>query len=102
MPIDVHYTMQVEDLVICLVDVGTGVSITNAAERVILDLARMFSAGSFAGMRVIYRDTTGIWDGLAHRSGRFISFVALQTHDRNRAIAMAKVAIDRDGKDWPR
>jgi hypothetical protein len=85
---DVHFAMHVEDGVILLIDRGTGVSITNAAEIVIAELDLLLG-DDLELKRVIYRDTMGGWDGLAHERGKFIRFVPLNTRDRTEAIARA-------------
>lgn len=94
------YTLTIDGAVLCCVDIKRGRSITNGAEEVIADLAAHFP-DSFDGYRVIYRDTEGTWDGIAHRGPAFLRFVALRTADRARAIAMARIGIDCNGLDWP-
>ena len=93
---DVHFTLAVEDDVICLVDIGSGVSITNGAEVVITELSLWFG-DDLASKRVIYRDTMGNWDGLAQRGGRFFRYIALGgVTDRTLAIEAA-----RADPNWP-
>lgn len=93
---DIHFTLSFEDDVICLVDVGTGYSITNGADLVIAELYLQLGA-DLAGKRVIYRDTMGVWDGLAHRGNRFIRYVSLGgVEDRATAIERARAL-----SDWP-
>jgi hypothetical protein len=56
-------------------DLDQGVSVTNDAEAVIASLARR--GFDLASRPVIYRDTTGRWDGLRVRRGAFAGFVTL-------------------------
>ena len=46
-----------------------GKSITNDAE----DIVKRMDA-FYPGRRVIYKDTTGHWDELTHRNGKFVNF----------------------------
>lgn len=93
---DVDFTCTIEGDVICLEDIGTGRSITNGAEVVVAQLFSMFGA-DLAGKRIIYRDTMGNWDGLAHHEGRFLGFVPLGgIKDGDRAIEAARAHAN-----WP-
>lgn len=94
------YTMNIEDNVICLTDLKRGLTITNGAELVVQDLAKLLGP-DLIRHRIVYRDTTDTYDGIAHRHGRFLNFVPLRTKDRSRALALAKAGIDRVGRDWP-
>jgi hypothetical protein len=94
-----HYTTTVRGDIVCLVDLNTGLSVTNGAEVVIADLA---SEGMLKGRKVIYRDSMGNWDGLSYRDDKFKSFVPLATTSIERALALARAGIDRNGSDWPR
>lgn len=99
------YTMVIHGGIICCTDLNKGTTITNGAEAVLNDLKQHFKrqipTHDFARMRIIYRDTTDTWDGIAHRDGLFIRFVPLRTKDFQRAISLASVGIDRCGRDWP-
>jgi hypothetical protein len=95
------YTLTIEGNVLCCVDIKRGISITNGAEAVVADLAAHITA-DFDQYRIIYRDTTDTWDGIAHAGPRFVGFVPLHTKDRAKAIALARAGIDRHGRDWPR
>jgi hypothetical protein len=99
---DVHFAMHVEENVIALIDIGTGVSITNAAEEVVAELEVLFG-DDLAHYRIIYRDTMGFWDGLAHLGDRFLGFVPLRctANERGKAIDLARQGKDRNGQDWP-
>lgn len=83
----------VEDLldVILVVDLDKGGrSVTNDAEGVIEDLRR---AGLIRpGVPVVYRDSTGTWDRLAVKDGRFAGFVSIGAKIREEAIARARGA----------
>lgn len=96
----VHFTMHVEDGIIALIDIGTGISITNAAAEVVAELATLFG-DDLTTMRIIYRDTMGVWDGLAHQGSRFIAFVPIRSTDRYLAVERARRGKDGDDKDWP-
>ena len=52
-----------------IIDNDDGMSITNLAETVTMDLGT-----SFPGLRIIYRDTSGYWDELVHENGEFMRF----------------------------
>lgn len=74
-----HVTKRRDDLrMLWLVDdfdSGPGVclTVTNDAENVVAEVNKRFP-----GYRVIYRDTDGHWDELAHVNGRFTGFIAGQ------------------------
>lgn len=59
---------------IVIMDLMTGASVTNDAERVIDDL--LFQYGSVPERRYFYRDTQGVFDELVIDSGRFAGFRA--------------------------
>lgn len=82
------WSAEIEQGVIVLIDLDRGGrSITNDAEAVICHLRRLFDLTTH---RVIYRDTMGLWDGLAvDQTGRFSGFVMLQMPSREAAIAAA-------------
>lgn len=95
---EAHYTLSIEGNVIALVDLGTGVSVTNTTAEVIAELALMIP--NLNGYRVIYRDAMQNWDGLAQRDGRFIGFVPLATTDRQTAVDLARRGVDCNGRPW--
>jgi hypothetical protein len=64
-----------------------GKSVTNDAEQVIADFAER--GIDVDQRRVIYRDSTGLWDGMATRDGRFVAFILLGRTDMGHAIAAA-------------
>ena len=70
-----------EVIVILDLDEG-GRTVTNDVENVIADLA---SHTPLDGKRVIYRDTSGLWDEILVEGGRFASFAPI----RARTIAEA-------------
>jgi hypothetical protein len=96
--VNCHFTTQIEGDVVILTDLTTGTSITNSAEGVVAEVALWMSETLY---RIVYRDTLGGYDGLAHRGDQFLGFVPLNTRDRNRAIDLAKRGIDCNGKPWP-
>lgn len=66
-----------------------GVSVTNDAENVIAYLAASFP--DLYQRPVIYRDTDGIFDGLAvNRNNHFAGFYPIRERDVLRAVAKAK------------
>jgi hypothetical protein len=73
------HTVAFDGAFICLVDIGEGRSITNAAEEVIRHLETATAAHGIDLDRyaVIYRGTMGQWDQLLHREGRFAGFKSL-------------------------
>jgi hypothetical protein len=89
------YTLSIEGPMLLLTDTGRGLSITNAAEIVVAELYFLLG-DEMLGKRIIYRDTDGIWDGLAHRGERFIGFVPIRETDRARAVEKALTI-----QDWP-
>jgi hypothetical protein len=82
-----HYAVSLEPGFICLVDLDQGMTITNAAEWVIQQLAR--DGFDLVKNRVIYRDTMGNWDELVVRDGRFDGFAPLNAKSQAQAIAHA-------------
>lgn len=70
------YTVRVEDGAIVVEDMDRGRSVTNDAENVIADLREQ---GMDLSLPVIYRDTTGRWDGLKVHDGRFAGFYPLNS-----------------------
>jgi hypothetical protein len=76
--------------VIAIVDVdGSGITITNDAERVVAELAHLYG---LRDRRVIYRDTLGKWDELLHREGVFVGFALL--HGETLEDALRQLAAD--------
>jgi hypothetical protein len=62
-------------------------SVTNAIEDVLLEL--LVSYGMDLPPVIIYRDTTGVWDGVSHIEGTFRGFYAIRETDLARAIEKA-------------
>ena len=69
-----RYTARREDGAIVVEDRDLGRSVTNDAENVIADLRER---GFDLSLLVAYRDTTGRYDGLTVRNGRFAGFYPL-------------------------
>ena len=66
-----------------IVDLDGPLSVTNDAERVCVEVNRLFP-----GRRIIYQDTMGKWDELVHQGGRFTGFApARDNHPPTRAGA---------------
>ena len=80
------FSATIEDKVCCIVDHNDGgKTVTNDAEEVIFHLA---SRGiDFSDLRVIYRDTDGIWDELLISNNAFDRFRSLHEIDKDRAKA---------------
>jgi hypothetical protein len=55
--------------VVFLVDLATGVSVTNGAEAVVEEVSK-----SYPNYLICYRDTLGEWSELKVRDGAFLSF----------------------------
>lgn len=88
----VFSTFEVGDDVLALVDHDRGMSITNDAEGVISVLASRYD---LSRRRVIYRDTTGLWDELVHERGRFKVFRVLGLASRDDAVAQVRAEEKR-------
>jgi hypothetical protein len=63
-------------------------SVTNDIEAVLAELTQQY--GMDLPVTIIYRDTEGMWDGIAHLHGTFRGFYPIREVDRERAIAKAK------------
>jgi hypothetical protein len=90
------YTFAIEGKVLALIDLKHGISITNGVEAVLKDLH--FHMQGLNGYRIIYRDTSDQWDGIAHRGMIFLSFVSIAEKSRERAIARA---LEIPADEWP-
>lgn len=55
--------------IVFIVDNDVGMSITNDAENVVIDVL-----AKYPDHRIIYRDTDGRWDELLHWGGKFVGF----------------------------
>lgn len=77
--------------IIAIVDLGTGKSVTNDAERVVRDLAERGFPVRVA--RIVYRDSDGIWDGIRTKDGEFAGFVPLGDAGRDQAIRHAEIML---------
>lgn len=83
-----HFTIDTRAGFVLLEDRGTGMSITNAAEEVVAQLATWGSLKD--GRRVLYRDTSGQWDELLHHDGRFSGFAPIGARTPEAAMARAR------------
>jgi hypothetical protein len=82
-----HYTYLLHAWGVVLVfDWTTGVSVTNAAEDVVRHLAGLYD---LSRVRIIYRDSERVWDGIAVVDGRFAGFVPLRKDTLNDALVAA-------------
>lgn len=73
---------------IVIVDLDTGPSVTNEAERVIDDL--LHEHGYLPERRYFYRDTMGVFDELVLESGRFSRFAACTLSMRSELAKLAE------------
>jgi hypothetical protein len=70
--------------VIMVIDLNNGgTSVTNDAEAVVAHVAAKYGLD---GRRILYRDTAGLWDELAHASGAFAGFRPLRETTLDRAV----------------
>lgn len=83
-----HYTVSIRPGFICLTDLNRGRSLTNDAEAVIADLVRQ--GYDLTNNRVIYRDTSGIWDELVVSKGAFLGYRSINASDIDSAIGAVK------------
>jgi hypothetical protein len=80
------YRRAVYGNVIAIIDHDEGRSVTNDAVNIINDLARQ--GFDLTKCRVIYKDTSGIWDEiLVNSSGRFAGFGSINERDLSAALA---------------
>lgn len=92
-----RYTARVEGGAVIIEDQDRGRSVTNDAENVIADLRER---GFDLTTPVIYCDTTGRWDGLTVRAGRFAGFYPLNSaHSTDYGEARAKLDAMRAARD---
>lgn len=82
------YTYEIAHGVLALTDCNGPRSLTNDVENVLADLCAIL--GCSLPATIVYRDTQGAWDGIAHIDGTFCGFYFLGTRDRDAAIAKAK------------
>jgi hypothetical protein len=65
------FSVMTTDGFVLVEDRNQGMSVTNDAENVIEYLASLYDLGK---LRVLYRDSSGRWDELAVKDGRFCGF----------------------------
>jgi hypothetical protein len=81
--------------VLCVIDLNQegARSVTNDAEKVV---AELHAKGLLpAGRKLIYRDSTGIWDEMLVEAGRFTRFAPLRTNSLLDALAMIRKETPR-------
>ena len=64
-----YYVSRVTEGKVFIVDEDVGMSVTNDAENVVLEVLTRYP-----NHRIIYRDTTGRWDELVHDNEKFTGF----------------------------
>lgn len=80
------YETEVVDGIICIVDLDRGgPSVTNSAVAVVADL--VYQCYDLT-QPVIYRDSTGTWDEMIVRGGRFVGFAPIDKKHRCEALAV--------------
>ncbi len=66
------YTWGIDGDYVVIIDQGGSVSVTNDVEAVIADLVTQ--GIDVDSKRVVYRDSTGTWDGMRTSNGQFRGF----------------------------
>lgn len=84
------YTYEMVGDVICIIDHDKGHTVTNDASEVVQDLVEC--GHDLSRMRVVYRDTTGVWDELVVANGAFAGFRSVGKRDRADAVARVSVS----------
>jgi hypothetical protein len=87
------YDYEIVDGVVCIVDHDRGRSVTTDAAEIIGDL--IADGVDLSICPVIYLDTSGTWDMLAVRDGRFSGFRSVNELDRDAAVKKAKALFAR-------
>lgn len=83
------FNFEIIDGVVVVYDYDIGCSVTNDAENVVAELARRLP--HLNTHPVIYRDTDGVFDGLAvGENNRFVGFYAIQKTNLADAVQSAK------------
>ncbi len=78
-------------------DEGTpSMSLTNDAEAVIAELVRQNLIGD---RRVLYRDSSGVWDEILVKDGRFAGFALIGAHSLEAAAQRIIAARRAEGPD---
>jgi len=89
------YDYRVDGDVIAITDNDKGRSVTNDLVNVLADLAG--EGIDLSQYKIMYRDTSGIWDGIGHDGGTFTGFFPLTEHDYLTARAKL-LAVTGKGK----
>src|SRR3954471_13658441 len=99
-PKAVFETVTAEPNIITLVDLCRGRSITLDAAAVVRWLYEGPDGWGerLNEHRIIYQDTTGMWDGIDQKDGTFIGFITLDAKTKNSAIKMAREHTNWVGK----
>ena len=88
-----NYEWEIREGILCIEDQNLGgVSVTNDIENILTEIY-LYSDNSIRDMKVIYRDSDGIWDGVHPKWGQrkceSVNFYPIQ--ERELEIAIAKV-----------
>jgi hypothetical protein len=70
--------------VVIVIDRDGGPSITNDAEAVVADIAERM--GRLGARPLIYRNTSGRYDGITHDGQRFVGFYPIGVTDESEAL----------------
>ena len=77
----------IDEDIIAIEDLNGDKSVTNDIERVIRTTGEYVTIGD---RKVVYRDSSGRWDGVLVRDGAFRSFVPIGQFNRELAIEHAR------------
>lgn len=85
------YSLDSDSRVLSIVDHDFGArSVTSDIENVLARISE-WSGKSLAGYKVMYRDSMGIWDGVAvNKNGGFLGFFSLNERDSDKALNKLK------------
>jgi len=82
--------------VLVIIDKDDVISVTNRAKDVLEQI--YIENPGFAALRVIYRDTMGMYDGMELIDGQFIGFHPLQEVNEDAAISKLAVILRQEEK----
>ncbi len=85
------YTVNIDKEILCIIDCDSdgARSVTNDAENIIPEIfaiAQPFDA-------VIYRDSTGNWDEIRVKDGKFVGFKSINQRDVKIALAVIRERV---------
>jgi 3-mercaptopyruvate sulfurtransferase SseA len=77
------YVFEQEGSFVFIEDLDEGKSVTNDVENVVRDLAE--EGIDVDRSIIVYKDTSGTWDGILCRDGKFFAFRAIGAKSREQA-----------------